>query len=79
MEKKRRIRFNGEKIAHKFAKEVNGKVNDLRKISGAKSNFTVTFVSNEKTRSHAKESNKDQCPEEDRDFGYPNWYWKELN
>jgi len=72
----RRKRFNSEKAALSFAKKVDGKVNDLRKIKEAKSPFTVTYEPSEKTKAHGQISERDWCPEEDRDFGYPNEYWK---
>lgn len=74
---KRRKRFNSEKAAQSFAEKVNGQVNDLRGIEGAKSPFTVTYTPSEKTRSHWGQSEKiDFAPEENRDFGYPNDFWK---
>ena len=72
----RRKRFNSEKVAQSFAKKVNGKVNDLREIEGAKSLFTVTYEPSEKTRLHGQMINMDFCPEDNGDFGYPNEYWK---
>lgn len=70
----RRKRFTSERSANSFAEKVNGKVNDLRNIPEAKSNFTVTY---EPDPSRAREANDwpDWSPEEDRDFGYPNEYW----
>jgi len=76
---RKRKRFNSEKSAQSFAKKVNGTVNDLREISRANSPFTVTYESNSKTRAHSQRldwSEKDWCPEESRDFGYPNDYWQ---
>lgn len=77
----RRKRFNSEKSAKQFAKKVDGQVNDCRNNENAKSNFTVTYQPSEKTRAHASGKNNwdnsnNWCPEEDRDFGYPNWCWK---
>lgn len=71
---KKRKRFNSETSAESFAKKVNGKVNDLREMEGAKSSFTVTYESSEKTKSHGQ--SPDFCPEENRDFGYSNDYWQ---
>lgn len=67
-----RKRFTSEKTAKSFAERVNGKVNDLREIEGAKSNFTVTY---EKTEQTINQDYPDWSPEEGRDFGYPNSYW----
>ncbi|MCH7516017.1 MAG: hypothetical protein IIB08_02620 [Bacteroidetes bacterium] len=72
----RRKRFNSEKAALSFAKKVYGKVNDLREIKEAKSPFTVTYQSTEKTKIHGQAKELDWCPEEGRDFGYPNEYWQ---
>ena len=72
----RRKRFKSEKNAFSFAKKVDGKVNDLRKIEEAKSPFTVTYNPSEKTKAHGQISESDWCPEEDRDFGYPNVFWQ---
>lgn len=74
----RRKRFNSEKAALSFAKKVNGKVNDCRAIKGAKSPFTVTYQPSKKTKNHAEDKlhKSDWAPEEGRDFGYPNEYWK---
>ena len=36
-------RFTSEKSANNFADKVNGKVNDLRNIDNAKSNFKVYY------------------------------------
>lgn len=73
----KRKRFDSEKSATEFAAKVDGKVNDLREIPEAKSAFTVTYESNEKTKSHGKRipRNSDWLPEEGRDFGYPNDFW----
>ena len=71
----RRKRFNSENAAKSFAKKVDGKVNDLREISGAKSPFTVTYQPTAKTKSHGQRLNNDWCPEENRDFGYSNDFW----
>ena len=73
MEQKKR--FSSEKSATSFAKKVNGKVKDLRHIKGAKSKFKVTYDSDKQIKSH-KENFGDWSPEEDRDFGYPNDFWK---
>ena len=43
MAKKKRKRFNSEKNAKLFALKVDGKLNDLRGIKGAKSQFSVTY------------------------------------
>jgi len=72
----RRKRFNSEKAALSFAKKVGGKVNDLRKIKEAKCSFTVTYQPSEKTKAHGQISERDWCPEEDRDFGYSNDFWQ---
>ena len=55
----RRKRFNIEKDALSFAKKVDGKVNDLRKIKEAKSPFTVTYKPSEKTKAHGQISKRD--------------------
>ena len=73
----RRKRFNSRKSAESFARKVNGQVNDLTEAKNAKSPFTVTYESNDKTKSHASRMMEDDwCPEDDRDFGYPNLYWQ---
>jgi hypothetical protein len=59
-------RFSNQQSAESFAKRVNGIIKDLRKVKGAKSKFTVNY----------EVKINDRCPEEDRDFGYPNDYWK---
>ena len=76
--KKKRKRFTSLKTAEKFANNVNGTVNDLREIEGAKSNFTVTYLQSPKTLKHGNPFRKDleMSPENDKDFGYPNEYWK---
>jgi hypothetical protein len=71
---RRRKRFNSEKSAKAFAQSVNGQVNDLRHLENAKSPFTVTYTPTDKTRAHFIE--QDWCPEEGRDFGWPNSFWK---
>lgn len=71
-----RKRFTSGKTAESFASKVNGQVNDLRSVEEAKSNFTVTYDKTEITKSYQKSSNNDWSPEEGRDFGYPNEYWK---
>lgn len=77
----RRKRFNSEKAALSFAKKVSGKVNDLRNDPVSKSKFSVTYQPSKKTKVYGKKkfssNENDWCPEEDRDFGYPNWYWKD--
>lgn len=70
--KKKRKRFNDIRAANSFAKKVGGQVNDLREVENAKSNFTVTYHVEIKP----KKVYNDWCPEEDRDFGYPNEYWQ---
>jgi hypothetical protein len=70
--KKKRKRFNDIRAAHSFAKKVGGQVNDLREIEEAKSNFTVTYH----VQIKVKKVHNDWCPEENRDFGYPNEYWQ---
>lgn len=71
-----RRRFTSERTARSFAKSVNGQVNDLREIEEAKSNFTVTYAKTSATKEHFEENEEDWSPEEDRDFGHPNEYWK---
>lgn len=63
-----RRRFDDQDSADSFAEKVNGQVNDLRDNPEAKSDFTVTY---DKTIEDAP-----RMPENDRDFGYPNSYWK---
>lgn len=76
-------RFNSEQNAKSFASKVDGRLNDLRDDEKAKSKFSVTYESTEGTRLHKANAVKhwneeaDWCPEEDRDFGYPNSYWKD--
>lgn len=60
-------KFSNQQSAIDFAKKVNGKVNDLRNVKGAKSKFTVTFIQ--------KESKYSWSPEDGRDFGYSNEFW----
>lgn len=76
---KRKKRFDNKKKAEAFAKSVDGQLNDLTKIPEANSNYSVSYLQSEKTKNHDRkkhiEKNIDMCPEEDRDFGYPNEYW----
>ena len=72
---KRRKRFNSKKTAESFALKVNGQINDLREVENAKSPFTVTYESNQKTKEHGSLFSDDWCPEENRDFGYSNDFW----
>jgi hypothetical protein len=69
---KKKKQFNSEQNAKNFAKKVNGKLNDLREIETAKSKFSVTY----EKQNHHKQQAEDWSPEDDRDFGYPNNYWK---
>jgi hypothetical protein len=72
-------RFFKEKSAKWFASKVNGQVNDLREIKGAKSAFSVTYEKSKKskkTKDHAENDSKNWSPEEGRDFGYPNEFWQ---
>lgn len=62
----RRKRFNNEDAAKSFAKNVDGRVNDLRDIENAKSPFTVTYKPSEKTKAHGQI----------RDVEYPEEFWK---
>lgn len=71
---KKRVRFDSEKNAKSFSKKVNGNVNDCRGNENSKSNFTVTFDKG-KPKPYDN-SNDDWSPEDGRDFGYPNDYWK---
>lgn len=71
-----RRRFTSKKTAQSFASKVNGRVNDLRNIEEAKSKFTVTYTKTETRRPGNIVSDNDWAPEENRDFGYPNEYWK---
>lgn len=74
---KKRKRFTNENKARSFAKKVGGQVNDCRDIVGAKSRFTVTYTPNSDGVYRGKrKQNDDWCPEEGRDFGYPNEFWK---
>lgn len=72
----RRKRFNSEHTARSFAKNVDGRVNDLREVLGAKSPWTVTYKSSTKTKAHGQRINTDFCPEEAQGFGYPDEYWR---
>lgn len=63
--KKRRKRFKSEQSANSFAKKVDGTVNDLREIEGAKSNFTVTYE---------PDSNRKQFHQVDE---WPEEYWRD--
>ena len=67
-------RFGNEKKAKSFAKAVNGELKDLREIPGAISKFKVTYTG----KKNRKKNNysADWSPEEDRDFGYSNEFWK---
>ena len=63
----KKLKFSNEDSAMSFAKKVNGTVEDLRNIKGAKSKFSVTFkVVN-------KLSGLSEC---NKDFGYPNEFWQ---
>jgi len=71
-------RFKSEKSARNFAKKVDGEFKDLRKIKGAISDFVVNYIGGKKSKKENpfKDDLSDWCPEEGRDFGYPNEYWK---
>lgn len=64
---KRRKRFNSENAAKSFAAKVDGKVNDLRDVEGAKSPFTVTYKVTAKT----KEAYESKHP-----MQFPNCFWQ---
>lgn len=66
------IRFGNELKAINFAARVNGTVKDLREFENRKSDFIVRFKYKSTKRI---KPNGDPCPEEGRDFGYPNEYW----
>jgi len=70
-------RFKSENSARNFAKKVNGEFKDLREIKGSISDFVVTYIGGKKSKKEKpfKDDLSDWCPEEDRDFGYPNEYW----
>lgn len=72
----KRKRFNTERSAKSFAKKVNGNVNDLRQVKNAKSYFTVTYKPTKNTKQYASNNSDRWSPEDNRDFGYPNDYWK---
>lgn len=74
MAKKRRKRFDSKKNAESFAKKVNGQLNDLTDVENAKSKYTVTY---EGTGSDKREFVDNWNPWENRDFGYPNEFWKD--
>ena len=61
---KESVRFSNYENAVKFAKKVNGKVNDLTQEPTAKSKYSVTFVRVEKPYNGSN------------DFNYPNEYWQ---
>ncbi len=66
-------RFESRKNAEEFCKKVKGNLNDLREIPEAKSKYSVTYKSQKK---FMQDNSKNWSPEDDRDFGYPNDFWK---
>jgi hypothetical protein len=70
MEKTRK--FTNRYSANAFAKRVGGTVEDLNSNKDIKSNWTVKY---EPTKAKLM-STKNWCPEEGRDFGYPNEFWQ---
>lgn len=73
---RKRKRFDSLNSAQSFAEKVNGQVNDLTEIPEAKSKYTVTYERIENRDETHFTNNSWMCPEEGRDFGYPNWYWQ---
>lgn len=72
-------RFKSEKNARGFADKVKGEFKDLRGIPGAISEFVVKYKggsSGRKKKSLDFDDSSNWSPEDDRDFGYPNEYWK---
>jgi len=70
-------RFTSEKNARAFAKKINGEFKDLRDIPGSISKFVVKYNGTPKTKKFwDSDQSNDWSPEEGRDFGYPNEYWK---
>lgn len=71
---RKRKRFDSLNSAQSFAKKVNGQVNDLTKISEAKSKYTVTYDRIEDRDETHFTNDSWRCSE--GDFGYSNWYWQ---
>jgi len=78
-DKKGSKRFNSEKSARGFALKVGGEFKDLREHPERKSDFKVIYtrVKGYKGTKDTSIMEQDWCPEEDRDFGYTNEYWKD--
>lgn len=79
--KRFRKRLQNEKTAIRFAEKTNGILIDNRNIEGARYRFTVTYKSVKPIKLDNNENfglgpTNDWSPEENRDFGYPNEYWK---
>ena len=75
-------RFSNMKNAKHFAEAVGGRFLDLRNDPNSKSRYKVKYSLKKLKKLKAKRelelfSNNDRCPEENRDFGYSNEYWKD--
>jgi len=70
-------RFEDEKLAKEFAKQVKGRFKDLRNSYGAKSKFAVVYWIKIKPNPKQTSVKTDWCQEEGRDFGYSNEYWND--
>lgn len=65
-------RFTSKKATKSFAKKMNGKVKDYTMFKNRKSNYKIYTKKEVKKYYNLVTFN----PEEDRNFGYPNWYWQ---
>jgi pterin-4a-carbinolamine dehydratase len=66
---KESVKFANYEKACKFAKRVNGKVNDLSNDPKAKSKYSVTFERIERP-------SKGRIYKGENDFNYPNDFWR---
>jgi hypothetical protein len=72
-------KFSNMRNAKSFAEAVGGRFIDLRNDPNAKCRYKVKYSLKKlrklKARKELEDLNQEFCPEEGRDFGYPNDYW----
>lgn len=79
--RKFRKRLQNYNTAKRFAEKTNGVLHDNRGVKGARYRFTVSYEAIKPIKLDSNENyglgvNSDWCPEDNRDFGYPNEYWE---